>query len=564
MSFLQPWILFGLPLLALPVIIHLINQFRHRTVQWGAMQFLLSAKRMNRGMARLKQILILSMRVLAVLGLIVALSRPLAGGWLGLTLGGAADTSIILLDRSASMEEQDPRTGFSKRETALRKVAELLETRGGSNRVILIENAWLDPQEIASPAKLCELPMSQPTATHADVAAMLQRAMDYLNDNVVGQADVWLITDLRSRDWTPDSGRWEGIRSLAQEAGDSMRLYVLSYPEVADQNLSVATGPVRRQAGAQGDALVTDIHLRRQGKAEAESVPLGITINGTRTVGEVDLGQPEVTLQGYAIPIDKGTQQGWGRIDLPNDSNPQDNAAYFVFGEAPPRTTVVVTNDSAVADPIIAAATAPADPGFTYLAEKLTVDRANEVPWNSASLLVWHAPIPEGILRAQLEAFVESGRVVLFLPPSIPDENEIFGMRWGAWSMHPEPNTAELSWWRPDSDILRNSLSGKALPVGSLELSRYVPVSGRFNPLARVEEQKTVMARAIMEGQTGAAYFAGMLPQRGHSNLAREGVVFYVMLHRALAIGAASQSNARLLEAGWSNPSDVVWERLAP
>ncbi|MBP6785194.1 MAG: BatA domain-containing protein, partial [Verrucomicrobiales bacterium] len=36
MSFLQPILLVGLPLALLPVIIHLINQHRHRTVRWAA------------------------------------------------------------------------------------------------------------------------------------------------------------------------------------------------------------------------------------------------------------------------------------------------------------------------------------------------------------------------------------------------------------------------------------------------------------------------------------------------------------------------------------------------
>ena len=49
MTFLQPLILIALPLMALPILIHLINQHRHRTVPWAAMMFLVSAKRINRG-----------------------------------------------------------------------------------------------------------------------------------------------------------------------------------------------------------------------------------------------------------------------------------------------------------------------------------------------------------------------------------------------------------------------------------------------------------------------------------------------------------------------------------
>ena len=115
MSFLQPILLFGLPLIALPIIIHLINKWRHRSIQWGAMMFLLDAKRMTRGMARLRFWLIMLMRMLAIAVLFIAVARPLTTGWLGVTIGAQADTTIILLDRSASMEQVDLQSRRSKR-----------------------------------------------------------------------------------------------------------------------------------------------------------------------------------------------------------------------------------------------------------------------------------------------------------------------------------------------------------------------------------------------------------------------------------------------------------------
>ena len=120
MTFLAPWLLYALPLAALPVVVHLIHLYRRRQVQWAAMMFLLAAQRMNKGLSRLRQVLILALRVLAVAALILVVTRPLAGGWLGLT-GGAPDTVLVLLDRSASMEQQNTQTGVTKRGTARRR-----------------------------------------------------------------------------------------------------------------------------------------------------------------------------------------------------------------------------------------------------------------------------------------------------------------------------------------------------------------------------------------------------------------------------------------------------------
>ncbi|MGH7137009.1 MAG: BatA domain-containing protein, partial [Pirellulales bacterium] len=40
-SFINPSLLWGLALVAVPVLIHLINLLRHRRVPWAAMEFLL-------------------------------------------------------------------------------------------------------------------------------------------------------------------------------------------------------------------------------------------------------------------------------------------------------------------------------------------------------------------------------------------------------------------------------------------------------------------------------------------------------------------------------------------
>ena len=48
-TFLQANILWALPLVALPILIHLINQHRHRTMHWGAMMFCASGEANDEG-----------------------------------------------------------------------------------------------------------------------------------------------------------------------------------------------------------------------------------------------------------------------------------------------------------------------------------------------------------------------------------------------------------------------------------------------------------------------------------------------------------------------------------
>src|SRR6516165_5286757 len=139
MTFLQPFLLVALPFVALPIIIHLINQRRYQTIRWAAMIFLLAANRMSRGYAKLRQMLILLFRMLAIAGLIFAVSRPLSSGWLGRIAGSRPDTTIILLDRSPSMRQQGPGTVISKLEAGRQQLARTLAMLG-SDRWVLIES----------------------------------------------------------------------------------------------------------------------------------------------------------------------------------------------------------------------------------------------------------------------------------------------------------------------------------------------------------------------------------------------------------------------------------------
>ncbi|MFO0917224.1 MAG: BatA domain-containing protein [Planctomycetaceae bacterium] len=161
MNFLQPWMLLALPLVALPIVIHLINQRRYQTIPWAAMMFLLAANRMSRGYARIRQWLILTMRTLAVAGLIFAISRPLLSGWLALT--GRAESTLILLDRSPSMSQQASGTNASKRDSGLRQLSQILALIG-SSRWVLVEGTQEQPRELDAVDDLPRLPETEPVA----------------------------------------------------------------------------------------------------------------------------------------------------------------------------------------------------------------------------------------------------------------------------------------------------------------------------------------------------------------------------------------------------------------
>ncbi|MDX1965260.1 MAG: BatA domain-containing protein, partial [Pirellulales bacterium] len=95
----------GLPLMSLPILIHLINMMRHQRIEWAAMEFLLASQKKNRTWVLIKQLLLLLMRMAAVAGIAFMVAQPLLKDRLGRYFGGGRVHHIVLLDDSFSMAD---------------------------------------------------------------------------------------------------------------------------------------------------------------------------------------------------------------------------------------------------------------------------------------------------------------------------------------------------------------------------------------------------------------------------------------------------------------------------
>lgn len=559
MSFLNsPLLLFGWPLIFLPIVIHLINRQRHRTVPWGAMMFLLDAKRLQRSMAKLRYWLIMAMRMLAIGGLLFAISRPLSSGWLGAAIGSDADTILVLLDRSPSMEQQDAVTGKSKRETALEKLSALLETTGDGKRVVLIESTRVVAEEIDA-SQLTQLPNVTATDTEADIPRMLAVAQEYLISNEVGQADIWIASDLRQNDWHAQDGRWAALRDGFSEL-DGVRFHLLTYPDGSTENFSVSVSNVRKRVLDGNSELLLDVRVLREGENLANrNLQVEFVVNGARSVMDIEIVDNEFLLQGHVIPIDGALESGWGRVEIPGDANPADNRHYFVFADESPRLVTIVSDDDVSAGPLRIAATASPDPSLHFSATTLASDRVAEIEWERTTLLIWHARLPTGLVAEQMTAFLQQGKPVFFYPPENPNEDAFAGIRWDGWQTPDEP--IGIGAWDNESDLLSRTDSGNALPVGKQQTRRYCKLDGVGKSLARFTNGDPLLLRA--DGNVPAWFYA-TLPRANASSLAQDGVVLYVMTQRAIELGAKRQGNARQIDTGRVSPSEVAdWRPIS-
>jgi hypothetical protein len=546
MLFLSPIFLWGLLAASVPIIIHLINKRRHKTIQWAAMQFLLKAARESRGKKKLRNILILTCRALGIAALATAAARPIVSGLMGWS-GGSIDTVVLLLDRSASMEVK-PGDGLdSRRQIIVRKVRDSLADLGNP-RLVLIDSASNKPQEVPSPETLTELSATAGTDSAADFPSLLNSAAEYLTDSQ-GRSEVWLASDLQTSNWRPDDERWVAARASLAALPQKPAVRVLSLTGPTAPNSAVRLLGSRRS----GDELLLDLEVLRSSDARGSTaIPLTTRLNGTSTTETLTLpGQSLIFQKRVSLPPDSETGYGW--LSIPADGNSRDNAAFFAYGPARPAISMIVSPVGEAADYLALAASPP---GFGNLSTK-RVDPAQAATAITPDLaaILWAAPLPTGTAAEAVRRFLTSGGQVLFLPPGIPSENSFVDLKWSDPAEAPAGKFFILKDWNHTDGPLRDGIDGTPIAANRLKaIRRQIPL-GDATPLARWEDGEPVITRRIVDH--GTAWFLGTLPDYTWSNLG-DADVLLPAVQRIIAAGSDRFDASYLTTVG----SDI--SRLTP
>lgn len=567
MLFLNPLLLWGLLAAAVPIAIHLINRRRHKTIQWAAMQFLLKATRESRGKKKLRHILILTCRALAIAALAFAAARPIISGLIGWG-GGSIDTVVLLLDRSASMEVK-PGDGLdSRRQIVISKVRDAMASLGGA-RLVLIDSASMNPQEIPSPDVLAEISSTAPTDSAADFPTLLNRAAEFLADTQ-GRSEIWLASDLQSSNWRPGDERWSTARASLAMLPQKPAIRVLSITGSTAPNTAIRLLGARRS----GDEMLLDLEILRAAESSgATNLPLTTNLNGSRTTESLTLPGQSLRIQ-KRVAIPSGSQTGSGWLSIPADGNPRDNSAFFAYGPSRPVKSIVVAPAGEAAD-YLALAAAP--PGFGNQAVE-RIDPTNAASLNTGDIatILWAAPLPTGAAYDAVNRFLTSGGHVVFLPPGISSQDSFVDMKWSDTTEAPSGKFFILKDWNHSDGPLRDGIDGTPIPAERLKSIRRQIPQGDAASLARWEDGEPFITRRIVDH--GTAWFVGSLPDYTWSNLG-DADVLLPTVQRIIAAGAdrfdasylatvgtdsaqplPGESRTRLDDYGTPDPANAAYE----
>ncbi|MDX1680455.1 MAG: BatA and WFA domain-containing protein [Akkermansiaceae bacterium] len=538
MLFLSPLFLWALTFASIPVIIHLINRRRHQTIQWAAMQFLLKATRQSRGKRKLRNILILACRCLLLAGLIFAAARPVVSGLIGWG-GGSIDTVVLLLDRSASMEIRAGEGLESRREIILGKVREAMDDLGNP-RLVLIDSATLQPQEVPSPEVLTEISSTAPTDTAADIPAMINRAAEWLRDST-GKSEIWLASDLQATNWRPNDDGWAALRASMSGMPNSPRLRVLSMTGDADSNNSVRLISARRT----GDQLQLDLEILRHGDRRSSiSMPLDVHVNGVTTTDSLTMDGQSLRFQ-KSVQLPEDADSGYGWISIPGDGNPRDNVAFFAYGESLDRTTMVVSAPGEAADYLNLFAAPPGLDGFS--AKPVRPENAIDELSSNLAAVIWAAPLPSGSDAKALEEFVTAGGQLMLLPPGTKSSDDFLGISWSSPQPAPVDKFFILDDWNHSDGLFRDGIDGTPLAGHRLKAIRRQIPEGDMISIAQWEDGEPALTRRIV-GQ-GTIWCLGSLPDYTWSNLG-DADLLLPAVQRMILAGADRFDQALQAEVG--------------
>lgn len=291
--FLNPLMLAGIGGAAIPLVLHLLNRSRYRTVDWGAMMFLAGEDPRQQRRSRARQLILLGVRMAIVAILAVALARPIVQGRWAFA-GDARTTAVLIVDRSASMGfDENGRTRMQlAREAAMQVLSSL---RSGDQVSLLLvgdQGGTFDPQPTADLQHVAQtLASIQPSFGEARLAPALMAAQRTFARHRADNHELFIITDRQALNWEGiDDGfaaAWAGDPDVAA----NRRAVVIPIGTDASDNVSIESVSPAITPAVAGHPTEIEIRVRNHGFTARAAVPLTL-MHGGRTLLETAINLP--------------------------------------------------------------------------------------------------------------------------------------------------------------------------------------------------------------------------------------------------------------------------------
>ena len=570
LSFLSPFAAAWWLLALLPVLVHLFNRLRHRKLPWAAMMFLRMANRKSTRYAKLRQWLVLLFRVLVVVALLFALSRPKVGGWVAGMFGGKPDVILIILDGSASMGAQG--SDGSRYEDAVDLMVKTVKTYGDDTRIVLLRHTDTRPQEVKDHVALRNLAGKQVTDTAADLPGLLEAAANWFRETIPGRGEIWIASDLQASNWDPSAKeRWSRLVNNLDGLPQKVRVQLMAFNREMPNNVSIRIKEVNRHRVGDKAELELEFEFICE-TAISRDVDVEVFIDGKKSSFSITMeGASHIQQERFAL--EKFEQGGSGYAELVDneDGNTQDNRAYFVYGAPDKARAAVVGDPDEFSTRFLKLAAAPNPTNTNQISQIIAPIKIPGAAWADYSMVLWQGELPSGETAEKFTSYLKAGGIMVCFPGNGKGGETFNGIKWGPVARAQKDGKEFENWqalvaaeekndhlgfvidnWNDNEGPFKRTEEGLYLPVGELRINMRRPIlHDEGTVLANLSNGDAMVLRKNIE--KGQLIVFGTQPTDQWSSLT-EGIVLVPMLQRLFIHGEAMSSGrfaqGRILAVG--------------
>jgi len=434
MNFLNPFFLFGLLAVALPVIIHLINLRRPQKVSFSTLSFFNELRKSTIRRIRIKQYLLMALRALAVLFLALALARPFLPPTLtGSVSSGEPKSVAILIDNSASMN----RIGSSGPliDQAKNVATRIIANAKSSDRFLIRTTNAGDGASSAfvNESRAREL-IQKVTALNTGhyTKERFKSAYEQLQDSPQSQAVIYVISD-------GQASQLQDLKDMNLQdqgaQGKPVSLQLISLEEAKQQNIAVSSVSLKSQMLSQGAPVTLAVEVENVGETAVANQFVSLEVEGELSGQYETALEPGETQEFTFQVVPESTGDLNGRIIVEGDEVDYDNTRYFVIRIPEKRSILLVSNQqeqSSFTSYLKPALEAAQQTNAQLSFEKQSVTQADPANWGQYNAIVLDGidAVPEYWFQ-ELRSYVQGGGGVLFFPSEqgeIENYNKFFSL----------------------------------------------------------------------------------------------------------------------------------------
>lgn len=341
MDFMNPALLAGIGLAAVPIILHLVMRQKPRHLEFPALRFVKRRREANQRRLRWRQLLLLAARVAAVCLLAAALARPslkLAGGIAGREAPVAA---VMVFDTSARMQYR--RENRTRLEEAREQALWLLSQLPDESQVAVVDGssgAAVFQVDLGSAKQRIERLDTQPT-TRA-TAELMEEALRLLAESDKARKELYVFSDLSRAAWPQENRQpWAERMAALGDAG----FYLIDVGATDPQNFALGDVRLSSETIARQSTVRVTTTVTHEGTGGERGVELYVVgADGTpqkRHQETVELVGGESREVEFPLSgLIEGTHQGFVRL-VGEDGLAVDDVRYFTV-EALPAWSVLI------------------------------------------------------------------------------------------------------------------------------------------------------------------------------------------------------------------------------